>query len=260
MQDFLLIISLISLGFFGGFSHCAGMCGPFVLTQVSNRLQKTSLENFSSFQKLKNLALLPYQAGRITTYSLIGLLSSLLSQNISDFTNFKFFSAALLFAASLFFLSSFFKSIELGKSIKVRPHKSGFTSRMMVVNFALRFKAKLLKKLPSIFSLNLGFLRTFLSKLFLDPKGLRGYVLGLILGFIPCGLLYGAFLIAAAISNPFLAAFGMLLFGIATFPALFITASGGYFLTKLPEFKLFAKIIILINAVMLFLMAVKLIK
>jgi len=236
MHNFQIFTSLITLGFFGGFTHCAGMCGPFVLTQVSNNLQKTSLTNFSNFQKLKNLALLPYQAGRITTYSVIGFFSSLLAKNISDIPHFKFFSAALLFAAALFFLNIF-----LDKKI------------------TLRFKGKTLKK-AALFPLKkFNFLGTFINSLFLDPRGFKGYVLGLILGFIPCGLLYGAFLISAAIPNPFLAAFGMLLFGISTFPALFLTASGGYFFAKLPEFKLIAKIVILINAIMLFLMALKLV-
>jgi sulfite exporter TauE/SafE len=233
MNNFAILTSLISLGFFGGFTHCAGMCGPFVFTQVSNRLQKTSLTNFSNFKKLQNLALLPYQAGRITTYSVIGFCSSLLTTNVSNLSNFRFFSAALLFAASLFFLNIFFE-----KKI-------------------LRFKPKLLKKFPSFFRFKFQFRTQFLNSLFLEPRGFKGYCLGVILGFIPCGLLYGAFLIAATIPNPFLAAFGMFLFGVGTFPALFLTASGGYFLTKLPEFKLIAKFIILINAIMLFLMALK---
>jgi len=236
MENFTILTSLITLGFFGGFTHCVGMCGPFVLTQVSNNLQKTSLKNFTNFHKLKNLALLPYQAGRITTYSIIGFFSSLLAKNISDIAHFKFFSATLLFAAAIFFFGIF-----LDKKI------------------TLRFKGKTLKKL-SLFPLKkFNFLGTFINSLFLAPQGFKGYVLGLILGFIPCGLLYGAFLISAAIPNPFLAALGMFLFGISTFPALFFSASGGYFITKLPEFKLVAKLVILINAIMLFLMAVKLI-
>jgi hypothetical protein len=208
------------------------MCGPFVLTQVSNRLQKTPLENFSNFQKLKNLALLPYHAGRITTYSFLGFLCSFFTKNIQDFSNFKFLSALFLFFASLFFLSLFFEG-----------------------NLALRFKSKNLKN----FGLFQKFSKKILTNLFQDPRGFRGYFLGLILGFIPCGLLYGAFAISAVISSPILAAAGMFFFGIATFPSLFFTACGGFFLTKLPEFKFIAKAVILINAIMLFLMALKLI-
>ena len=239
-DNFTLILSLISLGFFGGFSHCVGMCGPFVLTQVSNRLQKTSLENFSNFQKLKNLALLPYHAGRITTYSFLGFLCSLFTKNIQEFSGFRFLSALFLFFASLFFLSLFFE----------RNLAGDFAG-----DFTLRFKSKNIKN----FRLFQKIPKKILTNLFQDPRGFRGYLLGLILGFIPCGLLYGAFAISAAISSPILAAVGMFFFGIATFPSLFFTACGGFFLTKLPEFKFIAKAVILINAIMLFLMGLKLV-
>jgi sulfite exporter TauE/SafE len=281
-NNFTLILSLTSLGFFGGFSHCVGMCGPFVLTQVSNRLQKTPLENFSNFQKLKNLALLPYHAGRITTYVFLGFLCSFFTKNIQDFSGFRFLSALFLFFASLFFLSLFTTSLS-------SPRRRG--SRLFFLDsrlrgddkcggkfsdFALRFKSKNLKKL-GLFQKKISFLKKILpltptlsqskfswgrgrgvvTNLFQDPRGFRGYFLGLILGFIPCGLLYGAFAISAAISSPILAAVGMFFFGISTFPSLFFTACGGFFLTKLPEFKFIAKTVILINAIMLFLMALR---
>ena len=242
MNDLPLLVSLLTLGFFGGFSHCIGMCGPFVLTQVSNRLQKTSLENFSNFQKLKNLALLPYHLGRITTYSLIGFFCSFFTKNIQDFSQFKFLSAIFLFAASLFFLNLFLEK--------------NFFAKLRI---ALPFKSITLKNTAVFF----GFFQPFFSKkisfLFQNPQGLRGYILGLVLGFIPCGLLYGAFLIAAAIANPLLAASGMFLFGLATFPALFFTAISGHILLKFSELRIIAKAVILLNAIMLFLMSLKLV-
>ena len=109
MNDITLIFSLISLGFLGGFSHCVGMCAPFVLTQVANRLEKTPLEKFSNFQRLKNFALLPYHLGRITTYSFLGFFCSFFTQNIQDFVGFKIFSAAFLFMASALFFGMIFE-------------------------------------------------------------------------------------------------------------------------------------------------------
>ena len=238
MTDLPLILSLISLGFFGGFTHCVGMCGPFVLTQVSNRLQKTSLESFSEFQRVKNLALLPYHLGRISTYALIGFFCSLLTKNIQEFVGFKIFSAAFLLLAAVIFLNLFFdgKLQLLGKI----PRKIG-----------LRFKSKFLESAASFFSKKI-------SSLFQNPQGLKGYFLGVILGFIPCGLLYAAFLIAGAIAHPILAAIGMIFFGLSTFPSLFLTACGGSVFSKVPEFKFIAKAVILLNVVTLILMAVKL--
>ena len=228
-NDFTLIFSLTSLGFFGGFTHCVGMCGPFVITQTTNRLAQLPLEKFYGFERLKNLALLPYQFGRITTYSLIGFLSSLLAENIGDLVGFRFLSAFLLMLASAFFFSLVF-----GGKLK------------------LSFKSPILQRF-AFFTLKK------ISYLFQNPRGFRGYILGLILGFIPCGLLYGAFLISAAISNPFLAAIGMCFFGLATFPSLFLTACGGSFLQKFSEFKIIAKALIMLNGIILTLMAIKLI-
>ncbi len=232
--DLTLIISLISLGFFGGFTHCVGMCGPFVLTQVSNRLQKTSLENFSEFKRLKNLALLPYHLGRISTYALIGFFCAFFTKNIQNFIGFRIFSAIFLLLAATIFLNLFFDG-RLQIAGKIR----------------LRFKSKFLENAASFFSKKI-------SVLFLNPQGLKGYFLGMILGFIPCGLLYAAFLIAGAFASPLLAGIGMIFFGISTFPSLFLTACGGHVFSKVPEFKFIAKAVILLNVITLILMAVKL--
>ena len=228
-NDFTLIFSLITLGFFGGFTHCVGMCGPFVITQTTNRLTRLPLEKFYGLERLKNLALLPYHFGRITTYSLIGFLSSFLAQNIGDLVGFRFLSAFLLLLASAFFFN-----LALGGKLN------------------LSFKSPILQRFAF-------FPQKIISLLFQSPRGFRGYFLGIILGFIPCGLLYGAFLISAAISNPFLAAIGMCFFGLATFPSLFLTACGGSFLQKFSEFKIIAKVLILMNGIILVLMAIKLI-
>lgn len=235
MNDITLIFSLTSLGFFGGFSHCVGMCGPFVLMQVGNRLKETPLKNFSEMQRLKNLALLPYHFGRISTYSFIGFCCSFITKNIQDFVGFKIFSALFLLIGVIAFLN-----LLLNNQLKIAD------------KIQLRFKSNFLKKLSSLFSKKI-------STLFQNPHGLKGYLLGLILGFIPCGLLYSAFLISGSFSNPVFAALGMIFFGIGTFPSLFLTSWGGHVLTKLPEFRLISKMVILLNIVTLSLMIAKLI-
>lgn len=234
-DDFYLIISLVSLGFFGGFSHCIGMCGPFVITQTTNILSQTPIDQFSPFKKLKSFALIPYHLGRITTYSILGLICASLANNIQDFSEFKILSCIFLILAAIIFLNLLFDK---------KPY---FFKRIK-----LPFKSTILESAASF-----CLIRT--SALMLNPQGLRGYLLGLILGFIPCGLLYSAFLIAAAFNNIFLAALGMFLFGSATFPSLFITSCGSGIFHKIPEFKIFVKAIILLNAVMLLMMAGKLI-
>jgi len=243
-SDLTILLSLLSLGFFGGFSHCIGMCAPFVLSQVNNKLATIPLAQFSNFEKIKNLALIPYHLGRITTYSLIGFCCSLFSENVKKITEFQSISALFLFIASLTFLSLTFQQNPLKILLLKLKNKLPFKSKSLEIKL---FKNVRLQKV--------------LSFLFKNPQGFRGYLLGLILGFIPCGLLYGAFLLAAAISSPINAAFGMFLFGIATFPALFLSASGGYFFFKnlKKEFKVFSKIVLIINFITLFIMAISLI-
>ncbi len=232
IENLIIIFSLINLGFFGGFSHCTGMCGPFVLTQVSSRLEHIKISNFSNFKKLQSLALLPYHFGRITTYAFIGFFCSFLAKNLKNIAFFNNISGFLLVLAAIFFLESFFEKKFLRFSFN---------------------NVKILK----IFK----FYDDFLKNLFKNPQGFNGFLLGIILGFIPCGLLYGAFTLSAAVANPFLAAFAMFLFGVSTFPALFLTASGGYFFFKITNsnFKLISKIVILINSITLFVMGIGLI-
>jgi hypothetical protein len=53
-------------------------------------------------------------------------------------------------------------------------------------------------------------------------KALRGYPLGLALGFLPCGILYAALATAAATASPVYGAVTMVCFGVGTVPALIL--------------------------------------
>jgi sulfite exporter TauE/SafE len=52
------------------------------------------------------------------------------------------------------------------------------------------------------------------------PPGLRYGAMGLLWGFLPCGLVYSVLLMAAATANPAVAAASMLAFGLGTLPPL----------------------------------------
>lgn len=54
-----------------------------------------------------------------------------------------------------------------------------------------------------------------------------GYPLGVVLGFLPCGLLYAALATTAASGSPYLGALGMLAFGLGTMPALIAVGIAG---------------------------------
>lgn len=224
-NEIAILVSLFSLGFFGGFSHCIGMCGPLVLGQVNQRLENIKIENLTYLKRLSGISLLPYHLGRISTYSIIGICLSLLTYHLKEITGFRLFSAILLIFAGLIFIISGIPKIKL-------PFKINF-----ITNHAFTFFEKIS--------------RFFLMK----PFAFRGYLLGVILGFLPCGLLYAAFSLAASLDNYLLAGCGMLVFGLATIPSLFLTAFSGQLIFSKFSLKLLAKIILLINGVSLIIMA-----
>ncbi|MFT6077382.1 MAG: sulfite exporter TauE/SafE [Rickettsiales bacterium] len=217
-----VIFSLFTFGFLGGFSHCTGMCGPFVLTQVGNRLGSIKINQATNFKKLSGIALLPYHFGRISTYCFIAFLSSILTSNIKNFSGFKQLAGLLLLIGALIIFNSTIAKIKI-------PFK-----------------------IPRFWSASKGL--PF-------AKNLINYFLGLILGFIPCGLVYGAIVIALSLNSSVLALLAMFAFGIGTIPALFFTACGGYwFFSGISKhLKSFTKIILFINIITLLVMAFSLI-
>jgi sulfite exporter TauE/SafE len=58
------------------------------------------------------------------------------------------------------------------------------------------------------------------------------YVRGVLLGFMPCGLIYAALMMAATLAKPFLGMFAMWLFVLGTIPALVVASVGAELLTK----------------------------
>jgi hypothetical protein len=241
-NNLVILLSLLNLGFFGGFSHCSGMCGPFVFGQVSNRLKKISIDDFSWFKKIRSFALFPYHLGRITTYSIIGATCSFLTKSIESFYIFKNLSAFLMIISAGFFAGFLFDKKMSFQSLKLAKLFNNFIRRILP------------KKIFILF-----------NNLFSNPEGFKGYLLGILLGFIPCGLLYNAFLLSASISNPIIAMFGMFLFGIGNFPSLFLTAFTSSFIFNFKNKELkktvsfFTKILFSINIVALILMSAKLI-
>ncbi len=230
-QQLTLCITLFNLGFFGGFLHCSSMCSPFVIHQITSRLKNETIESFSLLSRLKNAALLPYHLGRITTYAILGYLFSALGANLRSYDSFNIISGLLLIFASLIIFANLFKSKYINLSLI-----SGLISRIPFTNYCQKS----------------------VSGLFSNPTSYRGYLLGVVLGFLPCGLLYSAFAICISINDPFLAFICMAIFGFATFPSLFLVASAGYlFLNRFRNYiKLTGRLVILINSVTICIMGI----
>ena len=160
MNDIVLIYSLTTLGFFGGFSHCIGMCGPFVITQSNNRLKNIPISDYNNFQRVKSLALLPYHLGRITTYSILGGLSSFLTINIQNIIGFKIVATVFLTIALAIFINILFEHKIFSKIAKY--NKLGLLFKTKKINFFPSFfKIKISSLLKILFKNPLGFIRFY---------------------------------------------------------------------------------------------------
>lgn len=196
-----LFLALLTAGLVGGVSHCAGMCGPFVLAQVSARLEQVPLSRMSEFHRLTGAAVLPYHLGRGTTYALIGAVAATVAGHVGALPGLRWLSVALLAFAALFFFGYATKS-----AVVFLPRLGG--------GGGARWWGDRVSGLA--------------RPLFGNPVGWRGYGLGVALGFIPCGLLYGAVAVAAASGSALSGAFGMICFTIGTIPSLLAVGLAGH--------------------------------
>lgn len=196
-----LFASLALAGLVGGVTHCAGMCGPFVLSQVAARFEGTPLGQMREWRRLTGAALLPYHLGRATTYAALGAVAALLAGSLplkSDMLHWA--SALLLLAAAAAMLS--FALPGLKRLFGAAGTGAGTWWSRHVERLA--------------------------RPLFGQPTGWRGYLLGVLLGFIPCGMLYAAVAAAAATGSALTGAFGMLAFVAGTWPGLFTVGLIGH--------------------------------
>ena len=194
-----LLTGLFLTGVIGSVSHCAGMCGPFVLSQVAARLESLPAERMSEFHRLTGAALIPYHLGRATTYGLLGALAGWAAGALAGWSGFRFLAGGLLVLAALFLLSM------------AVPRLKGLLGSSAGESWWSRHIAGLARPL------------------FDTPTGWRGWLLGVALGFIPCGLLYAALAAAAASGDPLGAALAMLAFAAGTVPALLAVGVVGHF-------------------------------
>ena len=195
-----LLTSLLMAGLVGSATHCVGMCGPFVLGQTVARLEARPATEMREFHRLAGAALVPYHLGRMTTYAGLGAGAAALAGGVIDMTGLKWLSAALLVLAALFFL--------------------GYAVTRLRVSLPWLSSGG-----ESWWSRRIG---RFVRPLFDRPVGLRGYALGLALGFLPCGLLYGALAGAAASGGALSGALAMAAFAAGTVPALFAIGLAGH--------------------------------
>ncbi len=195
-----VIVGLMLTGLIGSFGHCAGMCGPFVLSQTVARLDAVAAPDMREWHRLAGAALLPYHLGRATTYAALGAVAAELAGGLVDLGRLTWLPAALLAIAALLFLGHALVRL----NVRVPWLPSGGTA------WWSRAAGQRLRAL------------------FANPRGWRGYALGLALGFLPCGLLYAAIAAAAATADAFAGGLAMVAFAAGTVPALLAVGLAGH--------------------------------
>lgn len=186
-----LPVSLFLAGLVGGVTHCAGMCSPFVLAQVNG---------CKELKKLSSYLLLPYHLGRMTTYVVLAVVFSGLINLAFLFSEAKILLTAplLIVAGIMFFVTAFPALAEV---------------------FPWVIKLQNARPFAGVSRLS--------GKMMDNPGVLRRYILGVLLGFMPCGLVVSAVMAASSAATPLHAALAMAAFTLGTMPALILVAFGG---------------------------------
>lgn len=171
-----------------GSLHCVGMCGPLML----------AIPLPSSERRAILLQMLVYHAGRILTYSALGLLFGLLGKSIAM----AGFQQVLSLVAGFFIVAMAFVAWRFEQLVTALPGFGAFTRSVQ------HQMGHLMRKHP----------------------GSAPFSLGLLNGLLPCGMVYAALAGAISTSNGMEGGLFMAFFGLGTLPLLLtVTVMGRSF-------------------------------
>lgn len=199
MLNELTIVAAFMIGLLGS-THCIGMCGGIV-GALTMGLPETTRQS-----PLKLLPyLLTYNAGRLFSYSLAGLIIGLLSHSMSEFFQIGSFPVGGI-VGGLFMVAL---GIYIGgwlQTMKYLEQLGGYFWRLIEP----------------------------VGRRFMPVNSpVKALGLGFIWGWLPCGLVYSTLALAATSGNGIQSAMLMLAFGVGTLPMLLVM---GGFAEKLQRF------------------------
>jgi sulfite exporter TauE/SafE len=188
-MDLINIFSIVTIAFLGSLGHCIGMCGGIVVAYSSTKVD----EGWSrSKQALSHLS---YSLGRVLTYTILGVIFGYLG-GVATFNN-TANGTLLIFAGVI----------------------------MVITGLSLIGKVKFLTVIEHSLSKSVWYQKSF--KALLHSKSLFSFfILGMLNGLLPCGLVYFFAITAASTADPFWGGVVMAIFGLSTIPAMF---SMGFF-------------------------------
>lgn len=184
---FQLLIAAFTMGLLGSF-HCVGMCGPLALS--------IPVKNDSFEAKLTGSLL--YNAGRVVTYSVFGLVFGAIGKSVAFFGYQQWLSVILGIAIIVFIILP-------KRFTKVK-------SRNAVFDFFEK-------------------LRAMLGQLFFKKSYTSLFSIGLLNGLLPCGLVYMAAAGAVATGDVINSVLFMAFFGLGTLPMMWSIAFFGNYVS-----------------------------
>ncbi len=188
-------IWLAFLAGLAGSPHCLGMCGGIVAA--------IALHSRDAGAGDRRRILLAYNLGRILTYAILGSVAGLLGGSL-DLLRMKTTANWFFVAANLIVIL-----VGLASAVQIRAF--------------------------SLFALESGAGRRFSGILRWAVNGsgiFRTFVLGMALGFLPCGLVYAPLIAAAAGGNPVTGAGMMAALGGGTLPLLLFFGSASVIISN----------------------------
>jgi sulfite exporter TauE/SafE len=194
--------TFVALFFLGlsGTGHCIGMCGPLVFA-FPGKTGKLS-------------AHLCYHAGRLTTYTMVGILLGgvgLVVAKIASVAGLDYLTAITRLQVLFSLLAGVFLLIfGLGQlGLTHHPQLITVATPEKIPGFRYLVRTAFLKSNPALMALT-----------------------GMLMGFLPCGLSYAAFSRALTVSRPIEGGALLLAFGVGTLPGLLLVGTGASVLAR----------------------------
>ncbi|RUM90189.1 MAG: sulfite exporter TauE/SafE family protein [Thiomicrospira sp.] len=195
-----IYLTALMVGLLGGI-HCLGMCGGVVGSLTFNLKPEVQLSWWRMFPYQ-----LSYNAGRLTSYVLIGSLFGFLGNSLISLTSFLPLQQTLQIVAGLFM-------IVLGLYL------GGWWNGIVAVE---RLGQGVWKRLAPL-----------TKKMMPVQNFYQAWLYGLVWGWLPCGLVYSMLIMALSAGGGMEGGLVMLAFGLGTLPNLLLMGSFAFFFTKL---------------------------
>jgi len=189
------LLIILTTAFLGSVGHCIGMCGGIVVAYSSGKIDHTS-----SWQK-QTMSHLAYNFGRVSTYTILGAIFGLIGKVIAFTPTTKGVLFVLTGILMILAGASLLGNFKFLNSAEYSVSKQGWFRR----NFQKLMRSRSLSSF---------------------------YLLGMLNGIIPCGLVYSFAIFAASTASPLWGALVMASFGLATIPALFFLGTITKFLQR----------------------------